>query len=209
MHGGAGNDYLQGDDGLHVRGAAAATGGSDRVFGDDGQDSISGGPGRDHLFGGVNEDDLDVVRGTEAAPKTPKGSMRYPTIATFAAAYPGDYDSDPGPAGDDIVYGGHSRDVLQADTLGDRLVDSYGNYNLFYVCPAAYGGAQITRSLSPGVISFFQQLAEADGAIGAAKAVTDPSSTGAKEASIVYTSEANDDNAGSAYPNAPGHFTCT
>jgi Ca2+-binding RTX toxin-like protein len=209
MHGGAGNDYLQGDDGLHVRSAAAATGGSDRVFGDDGQDSISGGPGRDHLFGGVNEDDLDVVRGTEAAPKTPKGSMRYPTIATLAAAYPGDYDSDPGAAGDDIAYGGHSRDLLQADTLGDRLVDSYGNYNLFYVCPAAYGGAQITRALSPGVISFFQQLAEADGAIGAAKAVTDPSSTGAKEASIVYTGEANDDNAGSAYPNAPGHFTCT
>jgi hypothetical protein len=105
----------------------------------------------------------------------------------------------------DIDYGGYNRDILQADTLNDRLVDSFGAYNLFFVCPAAYGGSQITRALSPGILTFFQKLGQADGALGAAN----PASVGGSEVSIVYPATANPDNAGAAYKTTPGHFTCS
>lgn len=95
----------------------------------------------------------------------------------------------------DIVYGGFDRDVMQADSLGDRLVDSYGSYNLFYVCPAAYGGAGITRAISPGIQAFFQKLAQADGALGAATSGT----SGYAELSFVYP--------GTATPTTPAPHT--
>jgi Ca2+-binding RTX toxin-like protein len=212
MHGGAGNDFMQGDDGFHVAGATPATGGNDRIFGDNGLDSLEGGPGRDHEWGGTNEDDVDEIRGTQASDKVPSPPL-YATINAYSAAFPPpagkSYDADPGAQGPDIIYGGHARDVLQGDDTGDRLIDSFGAYNLYFVCPAAYGGNQIIRALSPGLIGFMQQLGESDGAIGAALAVTDASATGAGEVSIVYPNEAVEDNAGKAYPKTPGHFTCT
>jgi len=216
LHGGAGNDFIQGDDGLHAAGQPTASGGDDIAFGDNGQDSIEGGPGNDHVFGGANEDDLDVTRGTVASSKVDNTKRSLPplyaTIADYAGRFPlasGGYDGDPGATDRgtpiaDIVYGGFDRDVMQADTLGDRLVDSYGSYNLFYVCPAAYGGAGITRAVSPGIQAFFKQLAQADGALGAATSGT----SGYDELSFVYPATANPDNAGPAYPTTPGHFTC-
>ncbi len=117
------------------------------------------------------------------------------------------YDRDAGsddPNGtlNDIAYGGHDRDVLQGNSSGDRLVDSNGSWDLFYVCPAAYGGVQISRSLSPSMLNFFTGLATADGATGAATSGT----TGYGELSLVYPGEAVPENAGSAYPGTAGHF---
>jgi Ca2+-binding RTX toxin-like protein len=211
MHGGAGADFMQGDDGFHVAGDPVAAGGNDRIFGDNGMDSLEGGPGRDHEWGGADQDDVDEIRGSQASTKVPSPPL-FATITAYSDAFPPPagkaYDVDPGARGADIIYGGHARDVLQGDDVNDRLVDSFGAYNLYDVCPAAYGGRQIIRALSPGLIGFMQQLGESDGAIGAALAVTDGSATGAGEVSIVYSSEATEDNAGSAYPTTPGHFTC-
>ncbi len=200
IHGGAGHDHLQGDDGFHAVGGPAPATGDDRIFGDDGQDSIEGGPGRDHLFGGAGEDDLDVIRGPVPVVKVPAATAHWNPVL------PSGYDYDPGAEGEDIVFGGHDRDVLQADAAGDRLVDANGNFNLFLVCPARYGGSQITRSVSPGLRDFLRDLAEADGAIGTRGALSDTASTGAGELSVVEPGDSG--NAGSAYAGSPGHLTC-
>ena len=85
LHGSPGDDFIEGDDGMRVSGAAAATGGDDIIFGDGGNDSMQGGPGNDHLYGGVGNDDSDVVRSdTGIALKTDDNRnclpMLFPTI---------------------------------------------------------------------------------------------------------------------------------
>jgi Ca2+-binding RTX toxin-like protein len=218
MHGGAGDDFMQGDDGIRIGGQVAATG-SDILFGDNGNDSMEGGPGNDDSWGGYGNDDIDVWRDTSgSAPKVNEDNKSldylFMNIPAYAARFPApagkSYDKDVGVTNDpttangDHGYGGFNRDILQADTLNDRLDDSFGSYNLFFVCPAAYGGSQITRALSPGIVTYFQDLGEAEGATGAAT----PSSSGGGEVSIVYPGTANPDNAGAAYKTTPGHFTC-
>ncbi len=220
IHGGAGDDFIQGDDGMRIAGQTAATG-DDILFGDNGNDSIQGGPGNDHLWGGDGNDDLDVIRSplsTDVPPKSDEHNKAlpplFPNIPAYATRFPApagqSYDIDPGAQNNptttngDIAYGGYNRDISQADNLNDRLVDSFGAYNLFMVCPAAYGGSQITRSLSPGVLTYLQKLGQADGAVGAA----DRTSVGGGEVTIIYPGTANPNNAGAAYSTTPGHFTC-
>jgi hypothetical protein len=87
--------------------------------------------------------------------------------------------------------------------LGDRMIDDFGAYNLEYGCPAAYGGWQINRALSPSLRTFLQQLAQADGAVNTATTT----SSGGTEVSIIYAGDAKG-NTGPDYPTTPGHFTC-
>jgi Ca2+-binding RTX toxin-like protein len=124
LHGSPGGDFVEGDDGMHVTGAPAATGGDDIVFTDGGDDSAQGGPGNDHLYGGDRNDDLDVRRSnTDVALKTNDNRqcvpMFFPTISvsptpfltadgcatsgfglqSYQSRFPlvsGTYDSDPG-----------------------------------------------------------------------------------------------------------------
>ena len=216
LHGGAGNDFLQGDDGLHIAGHGPSMGGNDILFGGDGNDSLQGGPGSNHLYGGNGNDDLNVLRSTIAAPKLDDSLSSlpalFPTIDAYTTRFPlppgGSYDADQVGAGDpsgitDILYGGDSRDLLQAihNDGSDRLADEQGNYNLFYVCGPSYGGAKITRAMSPGVRIFFTTLAQADGASGASDATT----SGGNELSLLVPGNGDD---GRAYPGTPGHFTC-
>lgn len=254
LHGSPGDDFIQGDDGMHVAGQPASTGGDDILFGGGGNDSIEGGPGNDQVFGGVGNDDQDVIRtDTAIAPKVDEAGnclpMAFPTISkspslvgtsagycplatwanvSYASRFPlvsGTYDSDPGALDNggqtsrtnvfgDILYGGANRDISQSQGnptgYGDRIVDANGAYNLEFVCPAAYGGSQIIRSLSPTMLTFIQQLALADGAYGVNQSKKAPTtlSSGDTEASIIYPGAANPDNAGSAYPTTAGHFTC-
>ncbi len=180
-----------------------SVGGADFVFGDAGRDSIEGGPGNDHLWGGAGEDDLDAVRSAIAV-STVSGSTRFATLGEYSEAF-GAVDADPGARGDDIISGGLDRDLMQADAPGDRLADAHGNYNLFLVCGASYGESIITRSPSPGVVSFFGALATSDGAVGAVNETDVGNETGAAEAAIVSNSSKG--NSGSPYPGSPGHFT--
>ncbi|MGN6608390.1 MAG: calcium-binding protein, partial [Jatrophihabitans sp.] len=244
LHGSPGDDFLEGDDGPHVAGAPASTGGDDVLFGGDGNDSLQGGPGNDHAWGGTGNDDLDLRRSDSGIALKVNESracqaMLFPTLTvapaallaaegcsstgygmqSYASRFPlvsGSYDTDPG--GDDnggtgkntslfgdIMYGGFNRDVMQSQPtgLGDRMIDDNGAYNLEYVCTAPYGGWQINRALSPGLRSFVQQLAQADGAVDPATVT----SSGGYEASIIYPGDAKG-NAGQDYPGTPGHFTC-
>jgi Ca2+-binding RTX toxin-like protein len=106
-----------------------------------------------------------------------------------------------------VVISGMNRDLDQAQGFGDRMIGPNGAYNLFYVCPAAYGGYQIIRALKPALLSFEQQLASLDGAYNVNTTAKEPSSFGSGdyEIALVYSGSGNN---GSAYPTTAGHFTC-
>lgn len=205
--GGAGNDTLLGGDGDdHLHGGAGAdimngdgdsdqatTQDDDAVFGGDDRDVLWGGRGHDHLWGGYGDDYLDVK------PRADRADA--PEWFTYGG--PESFQ------GIDYVYGGWGQDAMQADVgdtgpvPGDRLMDWVGAYNVYYVCPGAYGERMITRSHSPGLIRFLQELAQADGADTTAS----QGKSGFNEVGMVFPNEANQ-NANPVHPDNPGHFTC-
>jgi Ca2+-binding RTX toxin-like protein len=245
LHGSPGGDFIQGDDGMHMKGQPAATGGDDILYGDQGNDSLQGGPGNDHIFGGDANDDLDVIRSDTGIPFKVDDNracqpMMFPTITvdptamltaegcpttgfgiqSYLSRFPlpagQTYDSDPGALDNggnvknstlfgDLMYGGFNRDMFQSQQTGagDRMIDDHGAYNLEFVCPGAYGGYQINRALSPNLITFIQQLSQADGAVN----VATPTSSGGVETSIIYAGSGAGIT-GPDYPTTPGHFTC-
>jgi len=194
VHAGAGNDTVTGnagatdaDPGLATVCQTTITATCDRdvLFGGDGDDWLWGGPDKDHVFGGYGSDHLDVVRPGMTNPK-----------ARFI--------------GPDVLYGGWQQDALQGDLSSpspnqmDKLIDSTGVYNIYYVCEGAYGGNSVVRSPSPSLITTVQSLAGADGAT----TVTAKGSSGFDEASIVFTGEFSQ-NSSPAFLDSPGNFTCT
>jgi Ca2+-binding RTX toxin-like protein len=194
LHGVAGNDFMNGN------------GDNDHLFGGDGDDAAWGGTGNDHLYGGYHDDHLDVV------PREAR-EVGHGNNTTLFPADPPEWFTY-GPALDsfqdiDIIYGGWDQDALQADVggpgpvPGDRLVDWAGGYNVYYVCPPAYGEGLITRMLNPALIAFLQQLSEADGAVDTATSGT----TGFRELAMVFPSEIRF-NSHPPHPDHPGHFTC-
>jgi Ca2+-binding RTX toxin-like protein len=193
LHGGAGNDTLSGNAGatdLDVNltavcaTAIALTCDRDVIFGDDGDDTMWGGPDKDHMYGGYGSDHLDVVRPGTANPRS-----------KFM--------------GPDVMYGGWQQDAMQGDLSSpspnalDKLIDSTGVYNIYYVCEGAYGGASVVRSPSPSMQSTLQSLATADGAFS----VPTKGSSGFDELSMVFTNEFSQ-NSNPAFLDSPGHFTC-
>ena len=112
--------------------------------------------------------------------------------------------------GPDVMYGGWQQDAMQADISrpnpngDDKLIDSTGVYNVYYVCEGAYGGNSVVRSPSPSLISTVQSLALADGA----SLVTTTTSSGFNELSMVFTNQFSQ-NSSPAFADSPGHFTCT
>lgn len=184
-HGGPGNDLVNGN------------AGTDSLFGGDGDDAIWGGPDRDYLWGGHGNDWLDVK------PRPASGGRLADPKAWFDIAGLDNYQ------GYDYAYGGWGQDAMQGDVggsgpqPGDRLIDWVGAYNVYYVCPAAYGEGMITRSHSPSVVAFLQQLAESGGARDAAVA----GSSGFRQLGLVQNNEARF-NANPPHPDQPGHFTC-
>jgi Ca2+-binding RTX toxin-like protein len=121
------------------------TDGDDAIFGDLGNDWIVGGTGRDHLYGGYGDDllnaddDLETAGGLNNAP-----------------------DTDP--SYEDIAYGGAGRDVLIANTGGDRLIDWAGEFNSYLVPFAPYGMATISRTIQPQLPEYLYALSMSDGA---------------------------------------------
>jgi Ca2+-binding RTX toxin-like protein len=119
--------------------------GEDCIFGDLGNDWLVGGTGRDHLWGGYGndllnaDDDLDTNNGLNDAPDGPEASY------------------------EDLAYGGAGRDVLIANTGGDRLIDWAGEFNSYIVPFGSLGPFIISRSLQPHLKEFLYDLSEADG----------------------------------------------
>jgi hypothetical protein len=198
MHGGAGKDILNGDgDSVAGEDPDPSTDDEDHLFGGDGDDVMWGGRGHDHLWGGHGNDHLDVrprVALLVTVPDTPEW---------FTYGEPDNFQ------GLDIVHGGWGQDALQANVTipgppdADRLIDWDGGYNVFYVCPGAYGEGTITRMGNPDLLLFLQRLALSDGA-------TDPFVTGTsghRELAYVYPNERGQ-NSHPPHPDHPGHFVC-
>jgi len=217
---GKGNDTVQGGDGsdwIHTgAGEDLANGndGEDRIWGGDNTDAtplgnnqakvdaLWGGAGHDHLWGGYGADFLDVrPRTTASAP----GLAQNDPPTWFQLAGPGIPDFE----GRDYIYGGWDQDAMQADqagngpTVGDRLLDWAGVYNVYYVCASTYGDWIATRAIAPGVIGFLQGLSQGDGAFDTATAGT----SGFRETAIVFNQEVKN-NTNPIHPDTPGHFTC-
>lgn len=197
MHGGAGNDLMNGNTG------------NDRLFGDDGNDVMWGGFDHDHLYGGRGGDYLDVKPRPEMTVGKKGHEMTLPADLAEWFAFGEDENGHDNYQDVDYIYGGWGQDAMQADVgdngpvAGDRLIDWVGAYNVYYLCPALYGEFVITRSHSPSVIEFLQQLAEGDGALQPA----DNGSSGFNEVAMVFPREARY-NSQPVHPDNPGHFTC-
>jgi Ca2+-binding RTX toxin-like protein len=125
--------------------ADAASDGDDRIFGDLGNDWMVGGTGRDDLFGGFGNDLLNA----DDDPTTHGGANDQPdTNATY----------------EDRAFGGAGRDVLIANTGGDRLIDWTGEFNTYLVPFSPFGMATVSRTLQPHLADFLYALSAADGA---------------------------------------------
>jgi Ca2+-binding RTX toxin-like protein len=206
LHGGAGPDIINGGQG------------DDFLFGDDGNDALWGGDGDDHSWGGYGGDWVDVLpRTTEEA-----GTAIDDPITWFFFA-PDDPDTvdDPnttsregydGYRGFDIIYGGWDQDAMQANmggngpVPGDRLLDWAGTYNAYYLCPATYGDFISTRQMSPSLLTYLQQQAEADGATDVTVG-TRSTGSGFDELALVYKKDITL-NSNPSHPDTPGHFIC-
>ena len=92
------------------------------IFGDLGNDWIVGGTGRDTLCGGWGNDLLNA----DDVLNTDGGLNDRP---------------DTNPSYEDFAYGGAGRDVLIANTGGDRLIDWVGEFNSYLVPFAPFGDA--------------------------------------------------------------------
>ncbi|UVO40540.1 hypothetical protein KUL72_23840 [Bradyrhizobium arachidis] len=118
--------------------------GNDVIFGDNGNDWIVGGTGRDHMYGGWGndllnaDDDLTTSGGLNNIPETQ-------------------------PSYEDRAYGGAGKDVLIANTGGDRLIDWVGEYNSYLVPFSEFGMATVSRTLQPGLHYFLYAESLSDG----------------------------------------------
>jgi hypothetical protein len=118
--------------------------GNDDIFGDNGNDWIVGGTGRDHMYGGWGndllnaDDDLTTAGGLNNVPET-------------------------APTYEDRAYGGAGKDVLIANTGGDRLIDWVGEYNSYLVPFSEFGMATVSRTLQPGLHYFLYAESLSDG----------------------------------------------
>ena len=123
----------------------AWTDGNDRIFGDTGNDWLVGGTGRDDLYGGFGNDLLNADD-------------------NHATNLLRNDQPDTQPSYEDRAYGGGGRDVLIANTGGDRLIDWVGEFNSYLVPFAPFGMATVSRTLQPQLAEFLYALSASDGA---------------------------------------------
>ena len=117
----------------------------DALFGDLGNDWIVGGPDNDNIFGGFGADLLDA----DDDKNTNLGANDVPD--------PENVDIQ------DRVYGGAGRDVLNANTGGDRLIDWAGEFNSYLVPFAPFGLFTVSRGVPPHLFDFLYDLSESLG----------------------------------------------
>jgi Ca2+-binding RTX toxin-like protein len=125
--------------------AAVATDGNDALFGDLGHDWLVGGTGRDRLFGGWGDDLLNIDDNLDT--------------------HGGHNDqADTNPSYEDLAYGGAGRDVLIANTGGDRMIDWVGEFNTYLVPFSPFGMNMLSDQIQPGLPQFLYDLSKSDGA---------------------------------------------
>ena len=127
--------------------------GGDRVFGDLGNDWLVGGTGRDDLYGGMGNDLMNADDNHDS------------TIgAATALGKLANNIPDTQPSFEDRAFGGGGRDVLIANTGGDRLIDWTGEFNSYLVPFAPFGMATVSRTMQPQLPEFLYALSGSDGA---------------------------------------------
>ena len=124
--------------------------GDDVIFGDLGNDWLVGGTGRDNLYGGwgddlLNADDNHDTTENSADPRANNAPETHPSY-------------------EDRAYGGAGRDILVANTGGDRLIDWAGEFNSYLVPFAPFGMATVSRALQPQIMEFLYDLSADNGA---------------------------------------------
>ena len=118
-----------------------------------------------------------------------------------------DRDDNPGSAnGNDLTYGGDGRDAAQADQgqagpqPGDRMMDWYGPFNVYYVCDGAYGAGRVQNAPKPDSLDVLQALAVSGRGRG---------DSGILELALV-TKDMRAANGPGKHPDWPGNnYTCT
>ena len=132
-----------------------ASDGDDVLFGDLGNDWIVGGTGRDHLYGGWGDDLLNADDNHDSTDDG-DGILEVEDLANDI--------SDDHPSYNDIAFGGAGRDILLANTEGDRLIDWTGNFNIYLNPFSSNGNVTNTRSVQPQLMDYLYDLSESDGA---------------------------------------------
>jgi hypothetical protein len=125
---------------------SANSDGNDILFGDLGNDWLVGGTGRDQMFGGWGNDYLNA----DDVLNTGGNVLNLGT--------------DTSPSYEDLAFGGAGRDVLVANTGGDRLIDWTGEFNSYLTEFAPFGMATVSRTIQPQLPEFLYALAKSDGA---------------------------------------------
>ncbi|MHC4088881.1 MAG: hypothetical protein ACYSVY_01125, partial [Planctomycetota bacterium] len=117
----------------------AFTDGDDAIFGDLGHDWLVGGTGEDLIFGGRGDDLLNADDDHGTLGETNRAPDTHPSYEDFA-------------------YGGAGRDILIANTGGDRLTDWAGEFNSYIVPYAPFGAFTIFRAPQPHLFQFLYDL---------------------------------------------------
>ena len=138
-------DHTEGPEVVDGTWGTVNTDGDDLIFGDLGNDWLVSGTGNDHLYGGYGSDLLNA----DDDHSTNFGANDMP---------------DTHPSYEDIAYGGASRDVLIANTGGDRLIDWAGEFNSYIVPFAPFGMGTVSRTLQPQLMDYLYDLSASDGA---------------------------------------------
>jgi Ca2+-binding RTX toxin-like protein len=125
--------------------AAVHTDGNDALFGDLGNDWLVGGTGRDTMYGGWGNDYLNGDDVLDTNGVTNLGT-------------------DTNPSYEDLAFGGAGRDVLVANTGGDRLIDWIGEFDSYLTEFAPFGMATVSRTVQPQLPEFLYALSLSDGA---------------------------------------------
>jgi hypothetical protein len=72
--------------------------------------------------------------------------------------------TDTNPSYEDIAFGGAGRDVLLANTGGDRLIDWSGEFDSYLTEFAPFGMATVSRTVQPQLPEYLYALSASDGA---------------------------------------------
>ena len=88
--------------------------------------------------------------------------------------------TDTNPSYEDVAYGGAGRDVLLANTGGDRLIDWSGEFDSYLVPFSPFGMATVSRTIQPQLPEYLYALSASDGAdpFLAAQYASDPTRNG-------------------------------
>ena len=121
------------------------TDGDDVIFGDLFHDWLVGGTGRDQLFGGWGDDLLNI-------------DDKLTTNSSLTTT------PDTNPSYEDLAFAGAGRDVIIANTGGDRMIDWVGEFNSYMTPFAPFGMPTVSDQLQPGLPEFLYALSKSDGA---------------------------------------------